>query len=45
MTHTGLDTQRPYHWSGDTVADMLENEIYIGNTVNMKYSTKSYKDK
>ena len=42
MTHTGLDTQRPYHWSGDTVADMLENEIY---TVNMKYSTKSYKDK
>ena len=45
MTHTGLDTQRPYHWSGDTVADMLENEIYLGNTVNMKYSTKSYKDK
>ena len=24
---------------------MLENEIYLGNTVNMKYSTKSYKDK
>lgn len=45
MTHTGSDTQRPYHCSGDTVADMLENEIYIGNTVNMKYSTKSYKDK
>ena len=45
MTHTGLDTQRAYHWSGDTVADMLENEIYLGNTVNMKYSTKSYKDK
>ncbi|WP_419010580.1 recombinase zinc beta ribbon domain-containing protein, partial [Dysosmobacter sp.] len=22
-----------------------ENEIYLGNTVNMKYSTKSYKDK
>ena len=45
ITHVGLDTQRPYHWSGDTVADMLENEIYLGNTVNMKYSTKSYKDK
>ena len=45
MTHTGLDNQRPYQWSGDTVADMLENEIYIGNTVNMKYSTKFYKDK
>ena len=45
MTHTGLDTQRPYHWSGDTVADMLENEIYLGNTVNMKHSSRSYKDK
>ena len=45
MAHTGLDTQRPYHWSGDTVADMLENEIYLGNTVNYRFSTKSYKDK
>ena len=45
MTHTGLDTQRPYHWSGDTVADMLENEIYLGNTINMKHSSRSYKDK
>ena len=45
ITHVGLDTQRPYHWSGDTVADMLENEIYLGNTINMKHSTKSYKDK
>ena len=44
-THVGLDTQRPYHWSGDTVADMLENEIYLGNTVNMKHSSRSYKDK
>jgi len=45
MTHTGLDTQRPYHWSGDTVADMLKNEIYIGNTLNHRFSTRSYKDK
>ena len=45
MTHTGLDTQHPYHWSGDTVADMLENEIYIGNTLNYRFSTRSYKDK
>ena len=45
MTHTGLDTQRPYNWSGDTVADMLENEIYLGNTINMKHSSRSYKDK
>ena len=45
MPHTGLDTQRPYHWSGNTVADMLENEIYIGNTLNYRLSTRSYKDK
>ncbi len=45
ITHVGLDTQRPYHWSGDTVADMLENEIYLGNTVNMKHSSRSYQDK
>ena len=31
ITHVGLDTQRPYHWSGVTVADMLENEIYPRN--------------
>ena len=24
---------------------MLENELYIGNTLNMKYSTRSYKDR
>lgn len=24
---------------------MLENELYIGNTINMKYITKSYKDR
>ena len=24
---------------------MLENELYLGNTVNMRFSSKSYKDK
>ena len=33
---------RPRRWQG---RNMLENELYIGNTINMKYSTKSYKDK
>ena len=42
MTRTGLDIQRPYHWSGDTVADMLENEIYIGNTVNSPAGSFSF---
>ena len=45
MNHTCLDTAHPYNWSGSAIANLLENEIYLGNTVNMKYSTKSYKDK
>ena len=44
-THMGLDLDKPYNWNSDTVASMLENELYIGNTVNMRYSTRSYKDK
>ena len=43
--YTGLNLDEPYHWSGDTIREMLENEVYLGNTINMKYSTKSYKDK
>lgn len=45
ITHTSLDLEHPYHWTSSTVANMLENDLYLGNTVNMKYSTKSYKDK
>ena len=45
MNHTWLDTAHPYNWSDSAIANLLENEIYLGNTVNMKYSTKSYKDK
>ena len=43
--HMGLSLDKPYNWNSDTVASMLENELYIGNTINMKYSTKSYKDR
>ena len=45
ITHIGLDVNKPYNWEAKTVTHMLENELYIGNTINMKYSTKSYKDK
>ena len=45
MNHTCLDTAHPYNWSDSAIANLLENEIYLGNTVNMKYSTKSHKDK
>ena len=43
--HTALDESNPYNWSDSSIASMLENEVYLGNTVSMRYSTKSYKDK
>lgn len=43
--HTGLDLSRPYNWSDSTIANILENEAYLGNTINMRFSSKSYKDK
>ena len=45
ITHTCLDTAHPYNWSDSAIANLLENEIYLGNTVNMKHSSRSYKDK
>ena len=45
ISHSGLNTERPYNWTSDMVADILENMVYLGHTVNMRYSTKSYKDK
>ena len=45
ITHTCLDTAHPYNWSNSAIANLLENEIYLGNTVNMKHSSRSYKDK
>ncbi len=43
--HTCLNLSQPYNWSDSTIANILENETYLGNTVNMKFTTKSYKDK
>ena len=45
ITHTCLDTAHPYNWPDSAIANLLENEIYLGNTVNMKHSSRSYKDK
>lgn len=45
LTHSALDITKPYHWSDSAVANLLENEIYLGNTVNYRFSTRSYKDK
>ena len=43
--HMGLIMDETYNWTQGTVASILENEVYIGNTINMRFSTKSYKDK
>ena len=40
-----LDTTRPYSWSGKTVANILENIVYLGHTLSMKHTTLSYKNK
>ena len=42
---TGLDTTRPYDWSDTTIAKMLEDEIYLGHTISLRYTTPSYKNK
>lgn len=41
---TGLNEELPYAWSGRTVADILENIIYLGHTLNLKTENISYKD-
>lgn len=43
--YSQLNLDKPYHWTSDTVAKLLEREDYIGNTVNCKTYRKSYKDK
>ena len=45
QSHAELDVEHPYNWSDIAIANLLENEVCLGSTVNMKYSTKSYKDK
>lgn len=42
---TSLDVSDPYKWSDSTVGDILEDEVYLGVTVNMKTTTVSYKNK
>lgn len=42
---TNTDINDLYGWNGRTVGDILENEIYLGHTVNFRSTTISYKDK
>ncbi len=42
---TITDTGDPYGWNGRTVSKILENEIYLGHTVNFRTEIVSFKDK
>ncbi|MDA8097069.1 MAG: DUF4368 domain-containing protein, partial [Clostridia bacterium] len=42
---TNVDVTRPYDWNSKTIAGMLEDEVYLGHTINLKYTTLSYKNK
>ena len=45
IVHSSLDEQDPYHWSDSSICNMLGNEMYLGNTINMRFSRKSYKNR
>ncbi|WP_042315385.1 recombinase family protein [Desulfofarcimen acetoxidans] len=42
---TNVDTTRHYDWSGRSVADILEDEVYLRHTISLKSTTISYKNK
>ena len=39
------DTDEPYAWAAETIIKMLSNEVYLGHTINCRFTTVSYKDK
>jgi site-specific DNA recombinase len=42
---TNVDVTRPYAWNNTMVAQILENEVYLGHTISLQYTTLSYKNK
>ena len=42
---SNVDVTRPYNWCQKTVAGILEDEAYLGHTINLKSTTVSYKNK
>ena len=42
---TVTDTEDMYGWNDRTVAGILDNELYLGHTVNCRTTVVSYKDK
>lgn len=45
VSHSKLNTDRPYDWCSRTVANILEHEEYIGTTVNCRAYIPSFKSK
>lgn len=45
VRHSSLDEDRPFEWSGSTVAHILEHEEYISNIVNCRSYHPSFKSK
>ena len=42
---TVTDTGMPYEWQAQTIAKILDNEVYLGHTVNCRTEVISFKDK
>ena len=42
---TGFNAAEPCNWQQTTIAKILENEVYLGHTINLKYTTLSFKNK
>ncbi|WP_169008179.1 recombinase family protein [Faecalispora jeddahensis] len=42
---TGYREDSPYQWEQTTIVHILENEVYLGHTINLKYTTLSFKNK
>ena len=40
-----MDITQPYNWSTNTIAGILEDETYLGHTINLKSTTLSFKNK
>jgi len=45
VTGTITDMDAPYTWNNRTVAGILDNEVYLGHTINCRTTVVSYKDK
>lgn len=44
-SHVGLDTSRPYNWSGSSVTGILNNKVYLGHMSGLRTTSLSYKNK